>query len=341
MIEVLPFERGPFGMDFPDGGTPQTEYLWNYLEKIGCESFIRESEYVDRHYLDDFTSYHARTFRTPEVRCQRLHFFAASPDVVGGLIDEAYGTDLLGRQQVEAKLEKLYRGFVVVRPVRRAHIGRAVLATYPPDGGRRQYTAVRRYVVHVGALRLTIDGLAFQQQDGGAAVCASTALWSALQKVAHLAGHRTPTPSRVTAASQTPYAASYGLDESQMAMALSQLGYAADVFAPGESRAAFRAKLAASLRSHLPVVLMVGDENDGHAVTVTGYSEPSEEVEVPVRGARQGLMRWEPRRDLRPRRQPRFHARELLDDVPSDLEDEGATRTAARPTRSGSSGVGR
>ena len=278
-IEVLELTRQEFGHDF-ESGTAPIEYLRSYLNDLGACSFIREANYVDRHFLDDFARYYARSFHVPDAHCRRLHYFDLSAQALEAQLHKFYvAATKHARTEAESALGEHYLGFVVRRPLKAARIGRSVLRTYPHDDGRL-FTVLRPYQVHVGALRLGLQGLAYQQQDVGAAVCASTALWCALQKVAHLAGHRTPTPSTVTQAAQSPYAASYGLTDPQMATALVTLGYAADTFAP-EDRRLFRAILAASLRSHLPVILMVGGEHEGHAVTCTGYREPEKPCEVP------------------------------------------------------------
>lgn len=283
--------------------TTPAKYLWAYLRTLGAKSLIVESAYVDRHYLDDFATYYARSFIVPRAHCRRIHFFAgAAVDDLNRLFDAVYSAaDSAGRRSAETRIAEDYLGFVVCRPLQTARLGRTVLRTYPPDG-RRQYTALRPYTVHIAGVALTIDGLAYQEQDGGAAVCASTALWSALQKVAHMAGNRTPTPSQITSAAGSPFPASFGLDDIQMAAALSNLGYTADHFVPAENRAMFRAKVATYLRSHLPVVLLLAKEHKtgagqvevGHAVTATGYSEPATAVlvagatpamlELPMRG---------------------------------------------------------
>lgn len=280
-LGIHPLNREQFGHDF-EGARPQVEYLWKYLSDLGAQCFLREQNYVDRHYLDEFTNYYARAFRPPGAHCRRLHYFRCPPEKLSGLLDEFFATDQ--RETIEARLNEHYLGFVIRRPLHGAPIGRTVLQTYEGDAGRL-FTVVRPYHVHLGAIRLRVDGLAFQEQDVGAAVCASTSLWCALQKVAHMAGQRTPTPSAITLASESPYAASEGLTDPQMATALARLGYAADTFTPGD-RALFRARLAACLRSHLPVILMV--QNGGaHAVTCTGYRQPesSSLVEVPVTDA--------------------------------------------------------
>jgi len=97
-------------------------------------------------------------------------------------------------------------------------------------------------------------------------------------------GHRTPTPSAITRAAGSPFPASHGLVPSQMATALNALGYVADLFLPGEGGVLFRSKLVSCLLSHLPVVLLLGSDDgpNGHAVTVTGFSEPPAVVDVHV-----------------------------------------------------------
>jgi hypothetical protein len=288
-IASMEFSQANLAREF-DLETTQAKYLWTYLQTLGAKTLIVESAYVDRHYLDDFATYYARSFIVPRAHCRRIHFFAGSAvDDLNHAFDEVYSAvDAASRRSAEMRIADIYLGFVVCRPLQTARLGRTVLRTYPADG-RRQFTVLRPYTVHIAGVALTIQGLAYQEQDGGAAVCASTALWCALQKVAHMAGNRTPTPSQITSAAGSPFPASFGLDDVQMAAALSNLGYTADHFVPAENRAMFRAKVATYLRSHLPVVLLLAKDHKtgagqvevGHAVTATGYSEPADAVLVP------------------------------------------------------------
>ncbi len=98
-----------------------------------------------------------------------------------------------------------------------------------------------------------------------------------------MVGNRSPTPSEVTEAAGSPYPASSGLEELQMARALSKLGYIADRFGPSGNHPLFRSLLITALDSQLPVVLLLeNDRGEGHAVTVTGYSDPGGGEEVPA-----------------------------------------------------------
>jgi hypothetical protein len=271
------------------GPSAATLYLQDYLSHLRATVVLVETHYVDRHFLDDFTHYYARSFRPPTPWCARVHFFRTHSAIgLKEIFGRAYAS-VSALQEVESILNDVYLGFVVKRPLIGAPIGRTVLRTYPVEG-RRHYTVVRNYDVHVAGVTLSVKGLAYQQQDRGAAVCASTSLWSALQRVARVAGHRTPTPSAITRAAASPFPASDGLDESRMAASLSSLGYIADRFAPMENRPLFRALVVSCLESQLPVILLImrkqrtgaGEIPVGHAVCVTGFSEPPATTDVPA-----------------------------------------------------------
>jgi hypothetical protein len=270
------------------GDAPAVQYLSGYLCELRATVCLCESPYVDRHFLDEFASYYARSFRPPTSACRRLHFFASfTVDALNATVDQLMSGDL-AHDMAERAFSAAYLGFLVIRPLDGAKIGRTVLKTYP-QMDRRHYTVTRPYRVNLLGMALRIDGLAYQQQDRGAAVCASTSLWSALQRIAFVAGNRTPTPHEVTVAARSPYPASAGLDDAGMAAALCGLGYIADSFAPAENRALFRALVATCLMSGLPVILLLskkhqtgaGERRVGHAVVVTGFCRPDSVVEVP------------------------------------------------------------
>jgi hypothetical protein len=289
VVRHLPY--GEAALETILGGSRSAKYLAIYLGEMKARSMLLEEHYVDRHYLEDFAHFYSRSFGAPDVSCQRLHFFQDLDDVaLDKLLTRAYRSPK-DRDNVQSELNTKYLGFVVRRPLRGAEVGRTVVRPYPPEG-RRHFDVVRPYRVNVAGLALTVEGLAYQQQDGGAAVCASISLWCAFQQVAHMAGHRTPTPTAVTSAAESPFPASHGLDYVQMAGAISRLGYIADQFVPGSDRALFRAKVVSYLQSHLPVVLLLtrqqaseGERRKAHAVTVTGFSACQSVVPVvPSRG---------------------------------------------------------
>ena len=117
-----------------------------------------------------------------------------------GLIQRANGG---GREEVERELARHYLGFMVIKPLPGCPIGRTVVRTYDrttPSGRRREFSAIRRYEVSLAGLSLSVEGLAFQQQDQGVSACATTALWSALQRTAPREHLSSPTPAQITEA---------------------------------------------------------------------------------------------------------------------------------------------
>jgi hypothetical protein len=110
-----------------------------------------------------------------------------------------------------------------------------------------------------------------------------------------MAGHRTPTPSTITAAANSPFPANQGLDYFQMSTAISGLGFIADRFVPHGNPALFKAKLIACLQSNLPVILFLEQpgQDGAHAVTLTGYGElpAARAVALSETGLEQVLLR--------------------------------------------------
>lgn len=165
----------------------QLGYIVAYLKhpQIAAKSFLCEYHYVDRDYMEDHGAFYSRSLHPYENYCKRLHFFDLSIAQLTEQIQSATrsSADL---KASENTLAKGYLGFMVVKPLSGAPVGRTVLKTLPSDTGDghiRGFGCIRDYEVHLLGLSLKVVGLAFQQQDEGVSACATTAVWSALQKV--------------------------------------------------------------------------------------------------------------------------------------------------------------
>ena len=140
---------------------------------------------------------------------------------------------------------------------------------------------------------MSVRGLAFQQQDRAVAACATTAIWTALQRVCRHDGARAPTPSAITEAAVRNFIAqgrpfpSPGLTIEQICEALRGFEFAPELFKVGASPKRFRLLLQAYVRSGIPVILGLRGEGEdiGHAVTVVGYREdPAADLSFEVDG---------------------------------------------------------
>lgn len=254
----------------------QVTYLGVYLSSLGCKTVVSESHYIDRDYIHDMALFYSRSLRWYPNFCQRLHFFTEDFDVAQWkrMVEE------VGDYQRHMEyLQTAYLGYCVIRPLPGSPIGRTVLATFEPTTptGRRSFDAVRNYDVHLGGFKLTIRGLAFQQQDQGVSACATTALWSSLNKIAQLECLAVPTPAEITEAASRYLLAegralpSEGLNINQICEAIRGSG-----LQPLVSRSVSFdqdcAQLHGYVRSGLPPVLAIQpvQGGTGHAVCAVG-----------------------------------------------------------------------
>ena len=181
----------------------QVRYLGLYLrnEETNAGTIVVEKPYVDRHYLEEYSCYYAKTLHPPQPKATRLHFFKNefSDDLfLEKLVTAGNGSF----KEICEEMSHQYLGFAVIRPLPSAPIGRTILGTFQTEQSDRYYTLpAYPYNVHLCGLRLKIFGVPFQQQEQGVGACATTAIWSALSQVMRLDGGRAPTPFAVTEAS--------------------------------------------------------------------------------------------------------------------------------------------
>ena len=253
------------------------KYLFGYLgdPEINARSIIVETDYVDGDFLEDFASFYVRCFEPYERFCKRLHFFSMklSRQDFDALASSNASSELI------ADVKKHYLGFIVVKPLPDAIIGRTQLKTYGPDGGRRNYTALVRYEAHIFGIDLAVESLAFQEQDRAVAACATVALWSCFQKTSRLFGTPAPRPPKITLdATQSIYdqraLPSNGLYVEQICNAIRLNGLDPEVFGQSaRERLPIASLIYAHLKGGLPVLLVVEVEGlEGHALALSGFS---------------------------------------------------------------------
>jgi hypothetical protein len=257
---------------------------------------VVERRYVDRDYMEDHSVFYAKSLYPYPNVCRRAHFFKLPPAEVqtrlraliqgGGQGDApAY------RQACRQFSEENYLGFCVLRPLHGCPVGRTVMRCFPAtpesttDQSRRDFGGTRTYVAHLLGVELTVRGLAFQQQDLGVSACATTAIWSALQKVRDHEDIAAVTPAQITTLASKfslPFGRampSEGLSVDQMCQAIQAVGIAPNIFRISRIEEA-RGLLHAIIRSELAPVLVLEHKTGGrHAIAVAGGK-----VRIPARG---------------------------------------------------------
>jgi len=173
-------------------------YFDAYLQSkyLKAKTIVAEYNYIDRDYLEDFSAYYVRCFTDYERKCIRLHFF--SNEFSQGDFESFLDTY---NKEYHDTLNKSYLGFIVIKPLPETIFGRTCLKTYDERNEpeiRRIYPTVRDYEVNLCGITLTINSMAFQEQDHVVSACATSALWSAFQCTAKLFHHKIVSPVEIT-----------------------------------------------------------------------------------------------------------------------------------------------
>ncbi len=284
-LSLLVRER--FGSDFPSIiDKNQIDYLYKYLDSLGCKTILLESEYVDRDYLEDYSRYYVKCFTRYGERCARLHFFSES-------FNHSDFTEKLQKYNTatQSALNQIYLGFIVVKPLPKTFIGKSCLKVYPSIQESQTKKVIKRtYNISLFGIPLNLETVAFQEQDKVVSACATTAIWTALQALDTKDLRTVPSCSEITLSAINHVSESSnsfpnkGLSNKQILRALDTQGYinhkiSVDTISE-EGKESFMNVAKSYVRSGIPIILgadvydIDGDKvekNDGHAVTIVGY----------------------------------------------------------------------
>ena len=227
----------------------------------GASGAVLEYRYIDADWRSEHANFYAGTFRRYPSVAHRLHFFLEPiPDsaLVG---DGPAGFADFG-----------YLGYVVLRPVPAAPVGRAFLV--PPADVADMLTCQSLDTVNLLGEQLEVRGTAFMAQDAMLLRCAHATLWmSAYHHHRRFSGRRW-LPAEIADAApgeigQGRTVPSLGLDLYQMSTASEALGMPPVVYdmsakPPGESLQRLACRY---LNSGLPVIVA----SPGHAFVLIGY----------------------------------------------------------------------
>lgn len=265
-------------------GQTQVDYLRGYLADLDASSVLEELNYFDRDYLAEFAAFYSTSAAGYPNICRRLHFFSG-PEVTRAEIEVAAS----GEAGAEQGLQDRYLGFVVLRPIPQAPLGRTVLTWYPDATPLtpRVVEPSRAYTCNVAGIRLMVNGLAWQQQDTGVGACATVGLWTMFHSSAFDDHHAIPTTADITRSAHETASLgarvfpSNGLTSYQIAEAIKEWDLS-PLVVEGNRRLPngtvafdplrYCASVAAFIRSGYPV-LVIG-ELDGcgaHAICAVGF----------------------------------------------------------------------
>jgi hypothetical protein len=282
-IDVEPFSTDSFieTVRRVGGGvvTRQARYLAGYLQKLKAGTIVRESRYIDRHYMDEYALFYSRMLNPPPNTVTRLHFFEKRFD--GDALLRWITAGFKNSKLLDATIAKesgSYLGFCCIRPIADSPIGRTVLARWLDDKKPREIWAVGEHPVHLANLELHINGLPFHQQEAAVGACATAAIWSALSRVARQEGMRAPTPAEIAevverpphARLRVPIAPTTGLTVEEVCTAIQMFGFTPAVVA-GDRPDILALAMHTYLQSGIPVIMVLRGSSTAHAVTAVGF----------------------------------------------------------------------
>jgi len=281
-----------FGSSDPLSGlrdSTQVRYLQRYFAELNAAVVLEEPNYFDRDYLAEFSAFYSVSAAGYPNICRRLHFFSDSR-VNRTLVEEAAS----GNEEAAKTLNSSYLGFIVVRPIPAAPLGRTIVRWYEdrqPSIPRNTQPS-REYRVNIAGFQLTVRGLAWQEQDTGVGACATIALWTMLHSSAFDDHHAIPTTADITRAAHKNASMgarmfpSGGLRHDQICEAIKEQNLSPVIFegdiknksgvTVGFSRERFASTCAALIRSGYPVLfsgVFLDDDPtlSGHAMCAVGF----------------------------------------------------------------------
>ena len=262
------------------------KYFKEYFSKdgINVRKIIVEEKYISKDYYSDFSSYYAICFKDYSKYTKRLHFFSSN------ITKSKLKQIILNKEQNE-EFENNYLGYIVVKPIPFTTIGITVLANYPVNSVSkpRVFFGTRDYPVNLFGYKLTVNSLAFQEQDGVLSACATTAIWSTLHKACSIDFQiQSKTPNEITKeASLVPSDGgrlfpNKGLSIIQMCKALTSPALVVELRHPQKPEKALKNLYLKQLifaysPIGIPIILGIKVPNRNiysyHAVAVTGYKQ--------------------------------------------------------------------
>lgn len=277
----------------------QLKFIIDYAY-LNCDVRVLSIEdfYIDWDFQSDFSNFYCQNVHPCTNVCKRIHFFKKFDtgeelhDTIQDFVQSHKRKHKAGKgnpdkfkDDCKKFSEKHYVGFSVIKPLPGSPVGRTVLKILDSKPGNNRHekrflTGTRIYIAHHAGMRLTVKGLAFQQQDIGVSACATTAMWSSLQQYQALEDTVYSTPSDVTL-SATAYdltlgraMPSEGLTVGQMCQAIKAQGASPELMRCSDFFES-ASLLYAIVCSNLSPVLILKDNMDPnsnrrHAVTVAG-----------------------------------------------------------------------
>jgi len=253
-------------------------YIKPQIEKLSATliddiSFVIEFPYVDRHYRDTYYSFHSSKFTEPGRDCIRVHIFKGKT-----IKDEDFTIP-------DSGLNKRYWGFFIIRPLAQSIWGRSVISPNAFIGTENIVCCLMKDHVSFLGYKLTVSGFPHLAQDSETHTCAESALFCFIEYYgSKYHEYKRLLPSQVIKtlleSSDHRIIPSTGLSEQELAKCLNNNGFQCDIIwhpsheskpiSESDPLDFFRA-LQIYIESGLPLLLVLANETNAHAVLAIGH----------------------------------------------------------------------
>lgn len=189
----------------------QITYLSNYLDsfidsasansqKIEDIVIIYENNYIDKHYLEDYSAYYASCFANYKKTCSRLHFFKNIKRSESPREDRQYieFEKLINGDKSDYSQEN-YLGFIILRPIPYTFFANICLKAYESNENRKLLT--KENTASLFGQTFKVESIPFQEQDRAVSACATASLWTFYQSSNTNCNHSVPSPNQITKSS--------------------------------------------------------------------------------------------------------------------------------------------
>jgi hypothetical protein len=176
---------------------PLRSLLRIFLGRHESNLAIMEDPYIEVEFWDTFSYFHSRSFFCKRKQCWRIHFFKWNDSLEK---DPKYIISGLCRGEDQEYLKEKgfdYLGFTTIRPTTSFNVGRTavIFADVPGERAEKGEDPLEQdgipyckgkaiQIANVGASKLSVDSVAFLQQDPIVGMCATASLWIASQVLA-------------------------------------------------------------------------------------------------------------------------------------------------------------
>ena len=244
--------------------------LKSILKYYSCVSAFVEPIYIDRIHRDSYYSYYSENHLEVSRYCKRILFFEGQ--VTDGLDDNA------------KKLQSVFLGSMVIRPLKTGCIGRTLLSPRVFWGSKNltSYIRISKYKINFLGMELWVKAFPFLTQDSIVTTCAETSIMIMLDYYSNQYNdYRFALPSDISKCvqrfSNSRVLPSHGLSYGIMSKVLFEFGLFTHFhrFSQNARSKKYKNYLYYYVESGMPVCLNLSKGNIGHAVVCIGHKEIS------------------------------------------------------------------